>query len=159
VLFEYLASIAPGHALAWDCATGNGQAALGLVPYFERVIATDASEGQVRNAFQHERITYRIAPAERSGIESSSVDLVTVAQAMHWFNLHDFYAEVKRALRPGGVLAAWCYPLTSVTPEVDRVILDFADGTIRDYWPPELDAVFDGYRSLDFPFEEIEAPS
>src|ERR1044071_1842117 len=90
-LFEYLASVAPGRQLAWDCATGNGQAAVGLASVFDRVIATDASEKQIANAQQRERVEYRLAPAENSGLESATVDLVTVAQALHWFDMEQFY--------------------------------------------------------------------
>ena len=120
-LFEYLASVAPGHALAWDCATGNGQAALSLAPYFERVVGTDASESQIANAQPHEKITYRVARAEQTDFEDHSVDLITVAQAIHWFDLDAFYAEAKRVLRPGGVLAAWTYYESEIEPAIDRV--------------------------------------
>jgi ubiquinone/menaquinone biosynthesis C-methylase UbiE len=156
-LFEFLASVAPGHDLAWDCATGNGQAALGLTPYFERVVATDLSEGQLRNAFQHEKIIYRRAGAEDSGLDAGSVDLLTVAQALHWFDFDRFYTEVWRVLKPRGVLAAWSYPLHRVTPEIDRVINSFANETLAGCWPTELDLVSNGYRTIPFPFEEIEA--
>jgi ubiquinone/menaquinone biosynthesis C-methylase UbiE len=107
-LFEYLASIAPGRGRAWDCATGNGQAAVGLSAFFECVIATDASEKQILGASRSERIEFRVAAAEKSGLESKSIDLVTVAQALHWFDLNAFYAEVIRVLKPRGILAAWC---------------------------------------------------
>ena len=94
-LFRYLVTVAPGNELAWDCATGNGQAAVALGEVFERVIATDASEKQIGNAEPHPRVEYRVAPAEASGIESTTVDLVTVAQALHWFDLERFDAEVE----------------------------------------------------------------
>lgn len=125
-LFEYLASIAPGRGRAWDCATGNGQAAVGLSAFFECVIATDASEKQILGASRSERIEFRVAAAEKSGLESKSIDLVTVAQALHWFDLNAFYAEVIRVLKPRGILAAWCYgpatgrfglPSTSWSPQ------------------------------------------
>src|ERR1051326_7411546 len=90
-LFDYLGSIAPSRQLAWDCATGNGQAAVGLASVFDRVIATDASEKQIANAEQHDHVEYRVAPAEESGLESSSIDLIMVAQALHWFDLERFY--------------------------------------------------------------------
>ena len=105
-LFEYLGGIAPQRKLAWDCATGNGQAAIALASVFERVIATDASEAQIANAEAHAHVEYRVAPAENSGIESDTIDLVMVAQALHWFDLDRFYAEVMRLLKPGGIFAA-----------------------------------------------------
>jgi SAM-dependent methyltransferase len=157
-LFEYLASVAPGHERAWDCGTGNGQAAHGLAPYFREVIATDPSEEQVRNALPHEKITYRVAPAEDPGLESASVDLITVAQALHWFDIPRFYEEVRRTLKPGGVLAAWMYSLHRTAPEVDRIIDDFFWRTVRPYAPEQFKYVDDGYASLPFPFEELEPP-
>ena len=105
-LFEYLGSIAPSRRLAWDCGTGNGQAAVGLASTFHRVIATDASEKQIANAQQHERIDYRVASAEDSGIQSEMIDLIMVAQALHWFDLDRFYDEARRVLKRDGVLAA-----------------------------------------------------
>src|SRR2546430_7765616 len=95
-LFQYLASISPQHELAWDCATGNGQAAVGLARHFDRVIATDASAQQIESAEPNARISYQVAPAEASEIDSASVDLILVAQALHWFDLDAFFAEAQR---------------------------------------------------------------
>ena len=158
-LFRYLASIAPTHDAAWDCGTGNGQAAIGLAGYFDRVVATDASEEQVRNAFQHEKVTYRVAPAEDSGLETASVALVTVAQALHWFDLPRFYEEAKRVLKPGGVLAAWAYMLCDVSPDVDEIVDRFYFEGVGPYWPKERKLVDDGYATIPFPFEELEPPT
>ena len=110
-IYAYLASIAPGHSLTWDCGTGNGQAALGLAKYFDKVHATDASAGQISAAYPHDKIEYRVEPAEHISLPNSSVDLVTVAVAIHWFNFDEFYREVKRVLKPKGVIAAWTYNL------------------------------------------------
>jgi len=121
-LFDYLATGAGAREVAWDVATGNGQAALALARHFAQVWATDASAEQIRAATPHQRVAYGVAPAETSGLESASVDLITVAQALHWLDLPRFYAEVLRVLRPGGVIAVWCYHLMSVSPEVDRVL-------------------------------------
>jgi ubiquinone/menaquinone biosynthesis C-methylase UbiE len=102
-MFEYLGTVAPSLERVWDCGSGSGQAAVQLAEVFNRVIATDTSEKQIRNAQPHERVEYRVAPAEQSGLESSSVDLIMVAQALHWFDLDRFYAEARRVLRPDGV--------------------------------------------------------
>jgi ubiquinone/menaquinone biosynthesis C-methylase UbiE len=101
-LFAYLGSIAPSRGLAWDCGTGNGQAAVGLTSVFDRVIATDASAKQIANAHPHKRVDYRVARAEESGLESANVDLILIAQALHWFDLDRFYAEARRVLKPDG---------------------------------------------------------
>lgn len=157
--FEYLASLAPARTQAWDCATGSGQAAIGLSECFENVIATDASARQLENATRKAKITYRLAPAEASGLEKSSVDLVVVAQALHWFDLARFFAEVKRVLRPGGVIAVSAYTLLRISPEIDRSINRFYAETTGPFWPPERRLVDRGYRDIDFPFTEISPPS
>lgn len=157
-LFAWLASVAPDRERAWDCATGNGQAAVTLAEHFGEVIATDASEKQVRNAFPHPRVSYRVAPAEVSGIEGGSVALVTVAQALHWFDIPAFYAEAGRVLRPGGVLAAWAYDVFRSTPAVDRIVDHLYRNVVGPYWPPDRKMIESGYREVVLPFEPVEAP-
>jgi SAM-dependent methyltransferase len=157
-LFEWLASAAPARRLVWDCATGNGQAAIGLAPHFESVLATDASENQLSHAAQHPRIAYRLAQAEASGLPDGCADLVTVAQALHWFHFDSFYEEVRRVLAPGGVFAAWTYVLFSVEPRFDVIVRRLWSDTLKDDWPPERRYVDEEYRTLPFPFEPIAAP-
>jgi len=158
-LFEFLSSITPSHDLAWDCATGSGQAALGLVKYFNKVIATDASEQQIKNAIQHEKISYNVAPAHKTKFPSKSVDLITVAQALHWFEFNRFYREVKRVLKRNGIIAAWTYNLVSVSPEIDSVIKHFYFNVVGEFWPPERKLVENGYKSIPFPFHKLGSPS
>jgi SAM-dependent methyltransferase len=158
-LFAWLAEQAPSRALAWDCACGNGQASLGLAVHFERVIATDVSPEQIEHAFPHDRITYRVAPAERSGIIDASVDLITVAQAVHWFDLDAFYAEAKRVLRPGGLLAVWTYHLPIITPGIDAVMARLYYEVLRGYWAPQMHYLDDRYTTLPFIEREIGAPA
>ena len=157
-LFEYLARVAPGRERAWDCATGNGQAALGLARFFKQVIATDASNSQLESAARLENVEYRIAKAEQTDIESRSVDLVTVAQALHWLNLEEFYREARRVLKDGGVIAVWSYNLLSISPEIEAVIRTFYVETVGPYWPPERRLVENGYSSIAFPFEDLKPP-
>jgi ubiquinone/menaquinone biosynthesis C-methylase UbiE len=157
-LFRYLATIAPGQQLAWDCATGNGQAAVALAELFGRVIATDASKRQIENAEAHARVEYRIAPAENSGIESNSVDLITVAQALHWFELERFDTEARRVLKPRGVVAAWAYKLAQIEPAIDAVVNHYYSDVVGAYWPPERGLV-EKFEELAFPFPEIAAPT
>jgi SAM-dependent methyltransferase len=158
-LFEYLASIAPERRSAWDCGTGNGQAALGIAPYFDRVMATDPSAQQLRNAFRHENVHYVLCRAEEPPLANGSVDLVTVAQAVHWFDVPRFFEQAKRVLRRRGICAVWCYTHTQISPSVDAVVYDFYYNVVGPYWPRERVLVDDGYRSLAFPFEEIEPPA
>lgn len=157
-LFEFLADAAPGRAAAWDCATGSGQAALGLAGHFRRVLATDASAQQVAHATPHDRVEYRVAPAERSGLADRSVDIVTVAQAAHWLDRPRFYAEARRVLAPAGVIAVWGYGRVTIAPEIDAVLRVFHDETLAAYWTPARRLVLDGYRAIEFPFAELTAP-
>lgn len=157
-MFEWLASIAPSKDLAWDCATGNGQAAVELAEVFERVIATDASEKQVANAEAHRRVEYRVAPAENSAMEANSVDVITVAQALHWFDLERFYAEARRVLKPRGALAAWAYKLATVTPSIDAVVNRYYLDVVGPYWPAER-VLVEKFEELPFSFPEMEAPA
>src|SRR5688572_32236344 len=120
-IYAYLASITVGHSLAWDCGTGNGQAAIGLARYFDKVYATDASAEQIALAYANDKVDYRVEPAEQVSLGASSVDLVTVAVAIHWFNFDEFYREVKRVLKPDGIIAAWTYSLTEISPEIDQL--------------------------------------
>jgi SAM-dependent methyltransferase len=159
-LFDHLAALVPRHELAWDCATGSGQAALGLAPHFTRVIATDASAAQIAHATPHPRVEYRVAPAEASGLEAASVDLVTVAQALHWFDVDAFYAEVRRVLAPGGALAVSVYGDVELDdPELDYTVRDFNHGTVGRYWPPERALVDTSYTTLPFPFARVATPT
>lgn len=157
-LFAWLAEAAPFPERAWDCATGNGQAALALAEHFSEVVATDASERQVRSAFPHPRVRYRVAPAERSGLADASVDLITVAQALHWFDIPAFYAEADRVLRPGGVLAVWAYRLFEESPEIDRVVWKLYGEIVGPYWPADRRMIDDGYAGVELPFERLDPP-
>ncbi|HEU5246914.1 MAG TPA: class I SAM-dependent methyltransferase [Candidatus Udaeobacter sp.] len=156
-LFNYLATLAPSRQLAWDCGTGNGQAAIELSSVFDRVIATDASEKQIANAQPHERVEYRVAPAENSGLNSGTVDLIMVAQALHWFDLDRFYAEARRVLKPKGVLAASAYNLLQIEPAIDAIVNRYYYEVVGSFWPPERKLV-ERFADLPFSFHEIDPP-
>lgn len=158
-LFDWLAAQTAGHALAWDCGCGNGQASVPLAARFERVVATDLSPQQIASAPPHPRIDFHAAPAETSGLPDRSADLVAVAQALHWFAFDRFYAEVRRVLKPGGLIAAWTYQLLRAEPAVDALLADFYTHTLGPYWPPERKWVDAAYRDLPFPFEEVTPPA
>jgi SAM-dependent methyltransferase len=158
-LFAELAALAPRTDIAWDCATGNGQAAIGLAAHFRRVVATDASAGQLAAAVPHAGVTYRLALAEESGLETASIDLVTVAQALHWLDRRRFFAEARRVLIAGGVIAAWAYTLPEIDDRIDPIIRRFSEDVVGTYWRPERRLVETGYRTIEFPFEEIAMPA
>jgi len=158
-MYAYLASIAPAHSLVLDCGTGNGQAAISLAEYFERVYATDASVEQIARAYPHEKVEYHVESAERVALESATVDLVTVAQAVHWFDFDNFYAEVKRVLKPNGVLAVWTYGLPGISPRIDKILSRYYSETLSGYWPERIHYVEESYHTLPFPFEEMVPPS
>lgn len=157
-LFSHLSSMTNSHDRAWDCATGSGQSAINLAGYYAEVIATDASKPQIEHAIKHNRIKYRVASAENSNIESSSVDLTTVAQALHWFHIDSFSKEVYRVLKPGGILAVWTYNLMSVSEKIGEIIHHLYKSILGDYWPPERALVEEGYNSVELPFTELESP-
>lgn len=157
-LYAWLATLTPGRALAWDCATGNGQAARGLRTHFDRVVATDASAEQIAGAREDHAVEYRVAPASASGLAEASVDLVAVAQALHWFADDAFYTEVRRVLRDGGVLATWGYGLIRVDDGVDPIVERFYGEVLGAYWPRRRVHVENAYRDLLFPFDEVADP-
>ncbi|XP_030439462.2 uncharacterized protein LOC115661298 [Syzygium oleosum] len=160
--YSMLASRTPLHSLAWDVGTGNGQAALGVAEHYDQVIATDVSAAQLKCAMQHPRVRYVHTPIPISNDEivtliggENSVDLITVAQAVHWFDVPNFYSLATRLLRkPGGVLAVWCYNDVEVSPTFDPVMKRFHDTTLP-FWDPNIKHVFDGYKKLPFPFKSV----
>lgn len=158
-LFRFLSSITPGHDLAWDCATGSGQAALGSANYFHKVIATDASEQQIENAIRHEKISYSIASAHSTTIQTGSIDLITVAQALHWFEFDRFYTEAERVLKPNGIIAVWTYSLPTISPAIDPIIKYFYVNVVGEFWPPERKFVENSYENIPFPFHKLPSPS
>lgn len=161
LLLEFLSSLAKEHHAAWDCGTGNGQVALSLVEFFHRVYASDASPQQIEQAMNHERIEYFVSPSESTPLPSASVDLITVAQAFHWFDADRFYEEAKRVLKPEGILALWCYgrfDIPAASPQLEQVLQDFYQ-RVETYWPPERQLVEDRYATLSFPFAEVNAPA
>jgi len=159
-LFAWLASVAPDRGRAWDCGTGNGQAAIALAEHFGAVVATDPSTEQLAQAPGDPRIAYLAATAERAPLAAGTVALVTVAQALHWFDRERFYAEVRRVLAPAGVLAVWSYALCTLGDAgMDASLRRFHDETVGPFWPAERAMVNAGYATLDFPFEELPAAS
>lgn len=157
-LIDYLAGIADRRSLAWDCGCGSGQLSVSLAERFDRVVATDASAEQIAKATPHPRIEYRVAPAEASGLTDAGADLVTVAQAAHWFDLPKFHAEARRVAAPGAVVALICYGVHSIDHDLDPIVRRFYGDTLAPFWGPERRHVEEGYRSLPFPFQEFAAP-
>ena len=150
-LFEWLAAAAPGRSLALDVGSGNGQAAVALAEHFDAVIATEPSAAQLAEARPHPRVKYRQESAEAISLAASSADLVVAAQAAHWFDWPRFTAAAGRVLRPGGVLAIWCYDDCEVTAGIDRLRADFSRDVVGPYWPRERRHVEEGYRDLELP--------
>ncbi|MGP8215728.1 MAG: class I SAM-dependent methyltransferase [Bacteroidia bacterium] len=158
-LYSYLSSLTEEHKIAWDCGTGNGQAAIGLAPFYNKIIATDPSEEQIRNSLPNEKVKYLVEKAENNSIQSNSIDLLTIANALHWFDFDIFYKEANRVLKNNGIIAAWAYGIPAISPEVDKIIKQFHDHTLKDYWQPENRLVEKRYRTIPFPFEQIESPA
>lgn len=157
-LVEFLAGLTSRRDLAWESGCGTGQLSVLLGEVFERVIATDASEGPLAEATPHPRVEYSRALAEASGLPDGTVDLAVSSQAAHWFALAGYYLEVRRVARPGSIVALVTYGNVSVDDAVDAIIGRFYSEVLGTYWAPERRHVEDGYRSLPFPFNEVEAP-
>ncbi len=157
-LFDFLADAAPGNSLAWDCATGSGQAAVMLADRFDRVVATDGSQAQLDAAEQGANIAYRQELAENSSLADASVDLATVGQALHWFDLDAFKKETARVLKPGGLLAVWSYAVLTSEPDIDAAIHRLYEDILGEFWTHERRMVEQGYASVDFNFDELEVP-
>ncbi|HEX5960734.1 MAG TPA: class I SAM-dependent methyltransferase [Rhodanobacteraceae bacterium] len=158
-LFAWIAEQAPSRGRAWDAGCGNGQASVALAAHFEHVVAADPSKTQLDNAVAHPRIEYVNEAAEHTSIPGHSIDAVSVAQALHWFDLAAFLDEVRRVARPDALFAAWCYANCSVTPAVDAVIARLYDGILGAYWSPERRLVDSGYATLDIPFAAVAPPA
>ena len=158
-LYAWLAGGCAGRRAAWDCATGSGQVAVGLADYFDRVEATDASADQVAAALPAARVNYTVAAAEAPPFEDRSFDLVTVGQALHWFDTERFFAAARRVAVPGALLAAWCYEKCTVSAAVDAAVETLYSDIVGPYWPPERRLIERGYRDFDLPGEDLEAPA
>jgi SAM-dependent methyltransferase len=158
-VFDWLVQAAPARKLAWGCGCGNGQATRDLAKRFERVIGTDISEKQLQLAERLENASYRLESAEKSSIESGTVDLIFVAQALHWFRFSEFYAEVRRVSKPGALFAAVVYhKMKDVSPSLRSVLRELDSNRIGPYWPEGRKHTEEDYRSIPFPFEKLAAP-
>jgi hypothetical protein len=158
-LFDWVASESPGRALAWDCATGTGQAARGLAAHFDRVVATDASRAQLAAASPHPRVRYVRSTAEASGLATRSMDAIVAAQAAHWFDLPAFAAEAGRVGRPGALVALWTYWALAISPAIDAEVGRFYRDVVGPYWPAERRLIERRYRDLELPFAPVAAPT
>jgi SAM-dependent methyltransferase len=158
-LIDTVARLPARRRLALDCGTGSGQAAVSLARHFDRVIATDRSREQLQYARPHPKVHYCCAAAESSGVADRSVDLVTAAQALHWFDIDAFFAEARRILVTGGAIAVWGYgdPILDV-PSLQATLHEFNRGTLEPYWLPERSLLLAGYSTVEFPFDEIRIP-
>jgi ubiquinone/menaquinone biosynthesis C-methylase UbiE len=157
-LYNFIFSHLKKFDLAWDCATGNGQAASDLAQRFKKIVATDLSETQIQKAAQNDKIHYSVCKAEKTPFEDSSFDLITVAQAIHWLNFDLFYSEAKRVGKPNSMLAIWGYSLLSVNPPIDKLIDDFYINIVGSYWDKERKFIDERYQTIPFTFEEIPSP-
>jgi SAM-dependent methyltransferase len=156
-LFAEIAQLAPANELAWDCATGTGQAAVSLAGHFAQVIATDVGAGMIEKATPHPKVLYDVGSAEVPRLKKCSVDLVTVAMALHWFDREMFWNACKRVLKPNGVLAYWGYALPQINPAVDAIVKHYHDEKVGPFWPPDRGPLMNLYTDIDPPAERLLA--
>lgn len=157
-VFDFLYSNVNGFGTAWDCGTGNGQVATKLAERFKLVYGTDISTEQLHHAVLRNNIIYMQQRAEQCSLPDRSVDLITVGQAIHWFDFDAFYKEVCRVARPGALIAAWTYTVLRLTPAVNEVIDHLYLDITHAYWDKQRDLVDARYRTLPFPFKEVQSP-
>lgn len=157
-LYDFLLPIVPDLGVAWDCGTGNGQVAAELAGYFEKVYATDISIKQLNNAIQKANIIYSVTPAEQASFPNKTFDLITVAQAIHWFDFEKFYSEVKRTLKPDGIIAVIGYGLIKTEPGLSKVINYLYRDVLGNYWDKERKYIDENYQTIPFPFNELPTP-
>jgi SAM-dependent methyltransferase len=158
-LFSFLADCCVAHDLAWDCACGNGQAAIGLAKHFGQVEATDVSAEQIAHAKVNERINYSVSPAEVTKFKDKSVDLICVAQALHWFDYEKYWPEVIRVLKSNGIFAAFGYSWFNIGTTVDKEIKALILDVIEPYWAPQNKLLWDHYRDVSIPFTKLSTPN
>ena len=157
-LYQFLKEKLDKTEKAWDCGTGNGQVAGALAKFFKEVQATDISQQQLDNAIIQHNIHYSVQAAEKTNFPDNSFDLITVAQAIHWFNFEAFYKEVARVLKPDGIIAVIGYSLFKSNPKTDEVILKFYHDIVGPFWDEERKYLDKKYKTIPFPFIEIESP-
>lgn len=155
-LIEHILSYVPSKEIAWDCATGNGQAANLLTPHFKKIFATDISEKQIQHAIQHPSIIYSVSSGEKTDFSDDQFDLITVAQAYHWFQFKEFSMEATRVSRSGAVVAVWGYGLLQADePALNQLIRYYYRDIMGQYWDPERKFVDEEYRTIPFYFDEL----
>ena len=157
-LYDFILKQVKTPGVAWDCACGNGQVAQDLAGRFGKVFATDQSQNQIDNAVRKDNITYSVCPAEKTSFEDQQFDLITVGQAIHWFDIPLFFDEVRRVAKPGAVVAVWGYSLLSIDQGIDLIMDHFYTSVIGPYWDKERKLVDERYRTIEFPFTRIDVP-
>jgi len=158
-LYDFIFSHVKSRHIAWDVATGNGQVAIALAEVFDKVIATDASVNQISHAVPHPKVIYKVSTAENSGVPDGVADLITVGQALHWFDSAKFFSEVKRVATPGCFFAAWGYTIHHVNDEVNKVVYDYYKNIVGPYWPKERADVDNHYQNIRIPLRLVETPT
>lgn len=157
-LYDFMLKQVKQPLAAWDCGCGTGQVATDLAERFEKVYATDQSANQLANAIQKDNIIYSVSPAEKTSFDDGKFDLVTVGQALHWFDIPAFFSEARRVSKPGGVVAVWGYSLLSVDKQIDAILNHFYTSVVGPYWDKERRLVDERYRTIEFPFRRIDVP-
>lgn len=154
-MISHLMAFVKNRHAALDVATGNGQVAQKISPYFEKVYATDISKKQIEKAWKSDNLIYKAEPAEKTTFDDHQFDLITVAQSIHWFDFDKFYKEIYRILKPDGIFAVLGYGLFSTNPDSDKILMEYYRNIVGPYWDAERRYVEEMYQTIPFPFEEL----
>ncbi|MEL0637130.1 methyltransferase domain-containing protein [Marinomonas sp. TI.3.20] len=157
-LYYWLSHQVKSSGVVWDAACGTGQASIDLAAYFDKVEASDISESQIAEATPHRKVHYQVFPSEKTNYPDHYFDAVCIGHALHWFDLDLFWQEVKRVLKPGGLLVCWGYNWLTVGEQEDLVISEHVLSHLSSYWPVQSRLLWNQYRDIQFPFEPIDVP-
>ncbi|TPE54577.1 class I SAM-dependent methyltransferase [Maribrevibacterium harenarium] len=157
-LYLWLSQQVANTGVVWDCACGTGQASIDLAAYFDRVEATDLSAAQIAKATPHRKVHYSVQKSEETSFPDHYFDAICVAHALHWFDLPDFWQEVKRVLKPNGVIVVWGYHWFRLDDVAGQLVDETLLPLLKPYWPPQSRLLWTRYDDMAFPFQRIEVP-
>lgn len=121
---------------AMDLGAGTGRVTAHLLPYFREVISVEPDRGMAAKIVERfPQAMVREATVEDHVQPAESVDLITIANALHWMEADRVFANTRVWLRPGGILAVCDLPLPKATATIEALTL----AELRGPWKPHRD--------------------